>query len=161
LETKEARELLRRGVGTTLDRIWPADNARPADLTPGEARADLETFYNKVASLVPQNDAQRALKGRALDITAGLLQTRLRLFVQRTTSIPTAFLVVLVFWLMILLGGSGVLAPPNGTVLAVLLVCALSLSGALFLILELDRPFEGLMRISSAPLREALSRLGS
>jgi hypothetical protein len=110
-ETKEARALLRHGVGAVLDRIWPADNARPVDLTPGEARADLETFYDKVASLVPQNDAQRALKARALDITAGLAQTRMRLFAQKDSSIPVALLVVLAFWLMILLGGSGLLAP--------------------------------------------------
>ena len=160
-ETKEARELLRGTVAAVVGRIWPGDNARPADLGPGEARADLETFYNTVAGLEPQNDAQKALKSRALDITTGLLQARLRLFAQKDSSIPVPFLVVLVFWLMILLGGCGLLAPRNATVLAVLLVCALSLSGALFLILELDRPFEGVMRISSAPLREALTRLGS
>jgi hypothetical protein len=33
-------------------------------------------------------------------------------------------------------------------------------AGAIFLILELDQPFEGLIRISSAPLRYALSNLG-
>ena len=159
-ETKEARELLRRGVATVLDRLWPGD-AGPANLAPGEARGDLQAFYDKVAGLTPQNDAQRSLKARALDITAGLLQTRLRLFAQKDSSIPVPFLVVLVFWLMVLLGGAGLLAPRNVTVVGVLLLCALSVSCALFLILELDRPFEGIMRVSSAPLREALTRLGS
>jgi hypothetical protein len=160
-ETGEARELLRHAVASSLDRLWPGDAARPANLAPGEARADVEAFYEKVAGLTPQNDAQRSLKSRALDITAGLLQTRLRLFAQKDSSIPVPFLVVLVFWLMVLLGGAGLLAPRNITVVGVLLVCALSVSCALFLILELDRPFEGIMRVSSAPLREALARLGS
>ena len=70
------------------------------------------------------------------------------------------FLVVLVFWLLILFAGLGLLAPRNVTVVAVLLVCALSVSGALYLIMELDRPFEGMMRVSSAPLRETLALLG-
>ena len=71
------------------------------------------------------------------------------------------FLLVLVFWLMVLLASGGLLAPRNATVVGVLLVSALSVSCALFLILELDRPFEGIMRVSSAPLREALAQLGN
>ena len=98
---------------------------------------------------------------RALDVTSDLAKTRLRLFTQKDSSIPVPFLVVLVFWLMVLLGGAGLLAPRNVTVVGVLLLCALSVSCALFLILELDRPFEGIMRVPSAPLREALERLGN
>jgi hypothetical protein len=159
-ETKEAQELLRRGAAATLDRLWPEDEPRPANLTPGEARELMEAFYAKVAGLAPRNEAQRSLRTRALEITTNLAQTRLRLFTQRDSSIPLPFLVVLVFWLSILFAGFGLLAPRNATVGAILLVCALSVSGALFLILELDRPFEGIMRVSSAPLREALSQIG-
>ena len=71
-----------------------------------------------------------------------------------------AVLVVLIFWLAIIFVSFGLFAPPNSTVLAVLFVCVLSVSGAIFLILELDRPFEGLIRIPSAPLRDALLHLG-
>jgi hypothetical protein len=161
-ETGEARELLRRAVASALDRLWPGDSTRPANLAPGgEARADMEAFYEKVAGLTPKNEAQRALKARALDVTAGLAQTRFRLFAQKDSSIPVPFLVVLVFWLMVLLGGAGLLAPRNATVVGVLLICALSVSSALFLILELDRPFEGILLVPSAPLREVLARLGN
>jgi hypothetical protein len=70
------------------------------------------------------------------------------------------FLVVLVCWLALIFGSFGLFARPNATVIVALVVCALSLSSAIFLILELDRPFERLIQISSAPLREALGRLG-
>jgi hypothetical protein len=56
-------------------------------------------------------------------------------------------------------GSLGLFAPRNGTVYTVVFVCALSVSGALFLILEMDRPFEGLLRISDAPLRSAINEL--
>jgi hypothetical protein len=69
-------------------------------------------------------------------------------------------LVVLVFWLTILFVGYGLLAPRNATVVAVLLVCTLSVSGAVFLLLELATPFAGIMRVSSAPLRDALMVIG-
>ena len=82
------------------------------------------------------------------------------LFEHLGTSIPVPFLVVLVFWLCIIFASFGLFAPRNGTVIAVLLVCALSVSGAVFLILELDRSFEGMMQVSGEPLRQALARLG-
>jgi hypothetical protein len=164
-ETKEAQDLLRRGGAATLDRLWPEDSSRSANLTPGEARELAESFYGKVAELAPRNEArrneaQRSLRARALEIATRLFETRMRMYVQKDNAIPLPFLVVLVFWLIILFGGYALLAPRNVTVIAALFVCALSVSGALFLILELDRPYEGIMRLSSAPLREALAQIG-
>jgi hypothetical protein len=65
-----------------------------------------------------------------------------------------------VFWLAVLFGSFGLFARPNATIIATLVVCALSVSGAIFLILEMDHPFRGMMQISSAPLRSALAHLG-
>lgn len=159
-ETKEARALLRRGVTATRDSLWPGGGARPANLAPGEARAEMEAFYDHLGALSPKTDVQRALRGRAMDITTDLVQTRFRMFAQKDSSIPVPFLVVLVSWLVILFTGYGLLAPRNATVVAVLLVCALSVSGAVFLILELDRPFDGIVQVSEAPLQDVFNRLG-
>jgi hypothetical protein len=54
----------------------------------------------------------------------------------------------------------GLLAPRNGTVLAVLLICALSVSSAIFLVLEMDRPLDGFIKASNAPLRKAVELIG-
>jgi hypothetical protein len=159
-ETQEARDLLHRSTALTLDRIWPRNNARPADLAPGEERREMHIFYDKVAALSPQKDAQASLKARALQITFDLAQIRYQLFVQEDSSIPLPFLVVLVFWLTVLFAGYGLLAPRNATVIAALFVCTLSVSGAIFLILEMAKPLEGAVQISSAPLHDALSHLG-
>jgi hypothetical protein len=159
-QTKEERDLLRRGATHVLDRLWPQDSGGSANLTPGEARAEAEALYEKLSALSPQNESQRALKARALDILNSLEKTRLQLLAQQGSSIPLPFLVVLVFWLMVLFAGLGLLAPRNATVVGVLIVCTLSVAGALFLILELDTPFEGVLRVSSAPLHEAITQLG-
>jgi hypothetical protein len=159
-ETKEARELLRRAGAGVLDHLWPASGAGSADLAPGEGKFLFETFYDQIGDLSPKTDAQRAIKDRALGLATDLAQTRLRMFAQQDSSIPMPFLVILAFWLVILFAGYGLMSPRNGTVVAALLVCTLSVSAAILLILELDRPFAGLMRVSSAPLREAISRLG-
>jgi hypothetical protein len=69
-------------------------------------------------------------------------------------------LVVLVFWLAALFASFGLFAPRNATVIAVLCVSALSVSGAILLILEMNQPFPGLVKVSSAPLRYTLAHLG-
>ena len=76
------------------------------------------------------------------------------------SSIPTPFLVILIFWLTVLFATFGLFSPGNATVLSVLFICALSLAGALFLIVELDRPFHGLIQISSRPMHAAINHLG-
>jgi len=68
--------------------------------------------------------------------------------------------VVVVFWLAALFVSFGMFSNPNSVVITTLLICAVSVGGALFLIVELDQPYGGLIRISSAPLRNALAQLG-
>ncbi len=159
-ETKDARELLKKASQATMASLWPDGGAGSANLAPGEAKGPLESLYENVAQLEPKTDTQRGLKTRALDIIVDQGRARLRMFAQQDSSLPLPFLVVLVFWLIILFAGYGLLAPPNATVVAVLLVCTLSVAGAIFLLLELATPFAGIMRISSTPMREVIHLLG-
>jgi hypothetical protein len=117
-------------------------------------------LYDRIQDLAPKNEGQRTLQAQALKTAIDIAQTRWLLFAQRNSSIPIPFLVMLVFWLTVLFASFSLFAPPHATAIATLLVCALSVSGAIYLILELDRPFEGLVRVSSLPLRNALEQLG-
>ena len=157
-ETKEARSLLQRSVAETIDRFWPAEGAKPLAIDPGTS--PVEAVFDKIDALTPQNDEKRALRSQAETMALDVGRTRLLLFEHLGTSIPVPFLVVLVFWLCIIFASFGLFAPRNATVVAVLCVCALSVAGAIFLILELDRSFEGLLQVSGAPLRAALAQLG-
>ena len=66
----------------------------------------------------------------------------------------------MVFWLAIIFASFGLFAPRNASVTAALFVAALSVAGSIYLILEMDQPYRGLIKISSAPLRIALQELG-
>ncbi len=155
-ETKECRELVRNFVAVTRGRYWPDE----APLPPNQSPFSTEVLYDKIQDLAPKNDAQRTLQSQALKTCVDIAQTRWLLFAQRDSSIPTPFLIMLVFWLAVLFASFSLFAPPHATTIATLLVCALSVSGAIYLILELDRPFDGLVRVSSLPLRNALEQLG-
>jgi hypothetical protein len=75
------------------------------------------------------------------------------------TSIPAPFLVILLFWLTLTFASFGLFAPENAVVIWILFLCAVSIGGAVFLILELDTPFDGLIRVSADPLRYAIAHL--
>ena len=159
-ETKESRNLIREVVASALEVIFSEERSSFANLDAPERLARVEAIQVKLRELTPQTDAQRALQSRALEISNELLQMRWLLITQGEGAIPTPFLVVLVLWLAIIFAGFGLLSAKNATVVAILVVCALSVSGAIFLIEEMDRPLEGLMKISSAPIRNALIHLG-
>jgi hypothetical protein len=156
----EARRRLRALAQAVLDQVWPHAAAATIDFSGGQSRQAGEAFFEAVDALEPRTDLQRLLKSRAQELTLGLGQLRQRLVVTRERSIPTPLLVVLGVWQSALFAGFGLLAPRNATTIAVLVICMLSVSGALFLILELDRPFEGMVRGSDAPLRSVMSHLG-
>jgi hypothetical protein len=159
-ETKEARDLLRGTFASAIELIFSGKGSSLAKMDAPERLARIEQFQTKVRELVPRNDAQRSLQSRAVELSNDLAQMRWLLIAQGEGAIPTPFLVVLVFWLAIIFAGFGLLSAKNATVIAILVVCALSVSGSIFLIEEMDRPLEGLMKISSAPLRNALAHLG-
>jgi hypothetical protein len=157
-ETKPARDMLSHTAAGMIGRIWTEDRTQAA--AGGPTAAGGEAFFDEIQELSPKNDIQRSLLAQALKMSIDLGQTRLLLFEQSGRSIPMAFLVLLIFWVTIIYVSFGLFAPPNATVIVTLFLCALSISGAIFLILELDRPFGGLVEISSAPLRNAVAQLG-
>lgn len=158
-EAGEARARLRTLAQSMLDQVWPHD-AEPIDFAGGQSRTAGEGVYDAVTALDPKNDSQRLLKSRAQDMVVGLAPLRQRLVVNNDRSIPPPMLVVLGAWQAVLFAGFGLMAPRNATAVAVLVICMLAVACGLFLILELDRPFEGMVRVSDTPLRSVMARLG-
>jgi hypothetical protein len=156
-EAKECRAQLRETVTTLLDQLWPENRGQGGQVEP---TATSESLYERIQDLSPSNDSQRTLQSMALKTGVDVAQTRWLLSAQKGSAIPVPFLVVLVFWLAVLFASFSMFARPNATVVVALVFCALSVAGAIFLILELDRPFDGLIQLSSDPLRRALAQLG-
>jgi len=85
--------------------------------------------------------------------------TRTQMYEQGGHRISAPFLIMLIFWTSTLFLGFGLLARINATLATVLLIGAISISGAIFLILELHDPYRGFIRLSDAPVREALAQM--
>jgi len=159
-ETKEVREQLRNTVASVIERVWPETKTATGGLRAMESVDAAKTLQAKLRELTPKNDLQKSLLAEVSQISTDVLQTRLLLMEGQQNTLPSPFLVLLIFWLTGLFISFGLFAPPNGLVLTVLLICALSVSSAIFLVLEMNRPLDGFIKASDAPLRKAVELIG-
>jgi hypothetical protein len=159
-ETKDLREQSKRAITALIERIWPREKTGAAGLTAFERDNQLEQLQAGLRALTPQTEAQRQLLAQAQQAAHELAQTRWLLIESAQNQLPTALLVVLIFWLTILFVSFGLFAPRNATLLTVLFVCACAVSAAIFLVLEMNHPLDGTIKVSSAPLLKALEHLG-
>jgi hypothetical protein len=154
-ETKEARESLHNTAVALLNQLW-AKNDSSAD--PSSTGGLI--LYGKIRALNPRDEVQRSIQSQALNLTANLGQRRWLMYEQGTTSVSKPLLAIMTFWLTVTFAIWGLLAARNVTLIATLLIAALSASGAIFLILEMYNPFQGWILVSDAPLRAAITHLG-
>lgn len=155
-ETDKARELIEK----RLSRGWTAETTdEPSAKALGEYQ-DIEAVQADLRSLTPKDAVQRSLQARALEVSGMVAETHWLLVESGKEGLPWAFLTVLVCWLALLFATFGLQAPTNPTVLSILLVCALSVAGAIFLISDMANPYVGLVHVSDAPLQSAIERLG-
>ena len=156
-ETREVRQLLRQAGEAAMARIWSENQPENAPVNPSGIWAS--TLPKAMQVLLPKDDAQRAFKAQAAEVAAEIAQMRWLLAEQTYASISKPLLSVVIAWLAMIFGSIGMFAPSNSTVVTALMLAALSVSGAIFLILELDQPFGGLIQISSEPMRNVLNHI--
>lgn len=148
---------LKRVVGERVEMAWPDKGSGRLD--PAYHIEQSEMLVTRISTLVPLTEEQRWLRTRALNIGETLLDVRWHAVAGIRAPISTPFLVILMFWLTATFASFGLFAPRNRTVIAVLVVCALSVAGAVFLVAEMNQPFRGFLKISPAPFEYALEHL--
>ena len=158
-ETQEIQTMLRQALTAAHQRVWPADDSQPANLDPAVGRAQTDAFYAKLQNLTPKTAAQSRAQDTAWQLTASLVRMRLLMYEQLGGSVTWPLLAVLIFWVSVLFLGFGLFARSNVTVIVTTSVGAMSVAGAIFLILELNHPYSGFIRLSDAPIRAALNSM--
>ena len=156
-EARPIRQQMRNAVGPFADRLWREKQVYTTG--PFEPSVTEEQVFAEIPKLLPRNEAQRLLQSRAVQVSNDLAQLQFMLFVEPESTIPTPFLAIIAFWLVIVFASYSLFSPLNGTLFTCLSLFAFSAACAIFLILELGRPFTGLMMVSSAPMRNALGLL--
>jgi hypothetical protein len=159
-ESKEIRDTLRSTMVSVARTIWPEDVISHTNLGAIEKSSAAAELLIDMRKLDPQTDLQRQLKAQALQIGSELTNLRWMMIEQWHRSLPQIVLVVLGSWMALLFISFGLFARPNATVITALSVSALSVSGAIFLIMELNSPLSGMIKVASDPFYKALEFIG-
>jgi uncharacterized membrane protein len=155
-ESTQTRILMRQAVPAAVDRIWREKRSANQD-SAFTAASLAEQINSAISALSPANDAQRALKRRIEEASDQIAKTRLLMFADGDIAILTPFLLILIVWLAVVFASYSLFVEPGPVVIAALLVAALSISSALFLVADLSQPFAGLMQIPKEQLRNILA----
>lgn len=156
-ESGQIRVEIRQLLGETIDRIWPDQSSRQSQLRPGDGE---QNFYQQLQVLVPKNAVQVAAKAEVMSMTLRIRETQWLMFLeseQNSMSLP--LLMVVTSWLVAIFISFGVFAPPNSTVVVALIVCAMAVSAAIFVIMEMYSPFNGILKISPMAIHDALTQM--
>ena len=159
-ETAEIRELVKKTYTGSLELLCSGDDSAIEKLESSEKQKELERIPAMISALSPRDDVQRAHKAHALAILSQLSNMRFENIVQVGGTVPKPLFVVLLFWLAMLLIGFGLFSPRHLTAALGLCACSVCLAGALVLLIELDQPLTGLIRVNEVPMRNAISHLG-
>ena len=158
-ESKDLRVQLRHTLEDSIDRIWPNKDSQLSELKPKDFSRNINA---QVDVLVPKNATEASAKAQIVTTVQGLKKTYWLMFLNsEQTSVSIPLLMVVTFWLVTIFISFGIFAPPNSTVMLTLLICALAVSAAIFIIMDLYSPFSGVMRISPVALRDALSQMAT
>lgn len=159
-ETNEIRAKLKASYIESTGLILSANSSQQDRWDSSEGVARVETFQAAIRALAPKNEIQKELQLQAILISNEIVSSRWFLIIQRQGTISVPLLVIMVFWLSVIFAAWGVFSPRNLVVVIALLAASLSVSGATFLILELDTPLTGWIRVSPVPIQRAIAHLG-
>ena len=156
-DADSVRAKLRTYATAKMQELFPA-SGEPSQAAEATVRL-MESTQDAILALVPADETHRWLRAQALTLSDSLLQARWLLAEQAGGGIPLPFLILLIFWLAIVFASFGLFAPLNATAVTVLGLCSIAVSGGITMILELDSPFSGLVRVSAEPMRQALTQI--
>jgi hypothetical protein len=158
-EASVSRDVLRSYTERLLEDGWPKNGARQATLDDEKADQLLERVRDTIRAMKPVDTAQRSLQNQAIDINLNLLRQRWLLIEQQGPNVQRTVVAILVSWVTVIFASFGLNAPRNSTVVSAFLLCSLAIGGAIFLILDMDHPLDGVMRISSLPIQNVLAAM--
>jgi hypothetical protein len=160
-EARDTKDILRKYTISKIAETWPrGPGPKPGPEDPPAWKL-LESLQESLTGLAPQTESQRAEATRASQTTVDLAKTTWLQAAEVSQHVPHPFVLILIVWLFVLFVSFGLFAPRNALVVIALLVGALSIAGAVVLIVDMDSPFEGMIMVSADPMQEALAKMNA
>jgi hypothetical protein len=154
-DAARARDLLARYTERVLEGTWPSGGHAPT--ADDQVAEDLLNRTEQTILSLQPDPQEPDFKEQALGQVRSIVRRRQTLIEESGSAVSPPIVVTLIVWLGLIFASFGYNAPRNGMMVIVLLVCAASVAGAIFLILEIDGAVSGLIVVPSDPIQHALA----
>jgi hypothetical protein len=159
-QAKPLRGELKEAAQEWIDRIKSPEGDSHSDLRAVERGRHYEEIVKEIQRLAPTSEADAAHQARAVDLAVDIMHDRWMLKTERAASTPTVFLLVLLAWLALEFFIFGLFANPNTAITVATFLGAIMVASAFFIVLDLEGPMTGPMRISTENLERAVAIMG-
>jgi hypothetical protein len=161
-DAKDLRLQLRDGLSKTIDAVWRANDSDSnfAANNFAEALRNLHTRAVALDMLHPSTDAQTQALAVAKATSEAIGQSRLQMSFALASPVSYPLILIVVGWGVVLFCGFGLMSKGHMMSLIALIVGAIAIASAVYMILDLSAPYSGLFRASSAPLEQVLAVMG-
>lgn len=155
----DARQALIAYTRHALAETWPGEDSARSRIQSTSSEILLEALGHQIRILAPASALQGELRAEALDRYKTVTALRWTVVGEAVTTVPPVFIAVLIVWLTLIFISFGLFAPVNAVSVVMFFLCSLSLAGALFLILEMSGPFDGIIHVPSSAMSHALAQM--
>jgi hypothetical protein len=160
-EANDTKTLLRKYTVAKIAETWPDGPGPKPESSDPAAWKLLESLQQSLTELAPKTASQRAEAATASETAAALVKTTWLQAAEESEHVQDPFVQVMIVWLFVLFLSFGLFAPRNILVVIALLIGALSIAGAVVLIVDMDSPFEGVIVVSADPMQEAFAKMNA
>jgi hypothetical protein len=161
-EAKDLRLQARQTLANTIEQVWNA-NENDNEFAAHNFAAAIKSLRNRdeaLDKLTPSTDQQKQALAAAKAMDDSIGQSRLQMSFALTNAVSYPLVLIVVGWATILFCGFGLMSKGHTMSLVCVVVGAVAVASAVYMILDLSSPYSGLFRASSEPLEQVLAVMG-
>lgn len=161
-EAKDLRLQVRQALASTIEQVWRADES-DNEFAAHNFAAAIKSLRNRdeaLDKLTPTTDQQKTALAAAKAMDDSIGQSRLQMSFALTSAVSYPLVLIVVGWAAILFCGFGLMSKGHTMSVVCVLVGAIAVASAVYLILDLSSPYSGVFRASSEPLEQVLAIMG-
>jgi hypothetical protein len=161
-EAKDLRLQVRQALASTIEQVWRADES-DNEFAAHNFAAAIKSLRNRdeaLDKLTPTTDQQKTALAAAKAMDDSIGQSRLQMSFALTNAVSYPLILIVVGWAAILFCGFGLMSKGHTMSVVCVLVGAVAVASAVYLILDLSGPYSGVFRASPEPLEQVLAVMG-
>lgn len=154
-EADHAREKIVKSLQGQIDLLQVA-SGNYIDQREAFKKARIDSFREAVLALEAKGEKESWAKTAALNLTQEITGIKWKIYNDLNANIPLEVVIFLIVLLVTVFFNFGVISHNHWTAALGLVTASICVSGAIFLLVELDRPFQGFFTVPTDPLRSAV-----